>query len=56
MASRDGELGARRIVLAQPADALEQPAAGGVVEILGRKRLAGPGEPLQNVVGEAGIR
>ena len=33
------QLGARRVVLAQPADALEELAADGVVEVLGRQRL-----------------
>ena len=36
MALGDAELGARRVILAQAADLLEETAAGGVVEILGR--------------------
>ncbi len=45
----NGELRARRVVLAQAADALEEPAAGGVVEVLRRKRLAGAGEAFEDV-------
>src|SRR3954469_25544191 len=44
------ELGARQIVLGQPADALEQAAAGVVVEILRRQRLLWQRQPGDHIV------
>src|SRR4029078_10219180 len=47
------ELGARGVVLGQAADALEQAAAGRVIEILGGKRLLRPRQPREDVLQEA---
>jgi len=47
------KLGARQVILAQPADALEQAAAGRVVEILGGKALAGQRKPSDDVFAKA---
>jgi len=46
VAPGDAQLDARRVILAQAADALEQLAAGRVVEILGRQRLLRPRQPF----------
>ncbi len=55
--AHDRDLGARRIVLGQLADRVEQRAARLVVEILGRQRLLRPRQAVQHVVEEAaGIR
>ena len=47
------KLGARQVILAQPADALEQPAARRVVEVLGGKALAGQRKPRDDVFAKA---
>src|SRR5262249_8176742 len=40
------------VVLAQAADPFEQPAAGGIVEILRRQRLLRAGEPGEDILAE----
>ena len=54
MAPREGKLDPRGVVLAQPADALEELAAFGVIEILGRQRLLRARETFEDVLAEAG--
>ncbi len=49
---QDRLLGARRVVLGQLADAVEQLGAARVVEMFGRKLLERPGEAVEHVVGE----
>ena len=51
----DRALGARRVVLGQLADPVEQLGAAGVVEVLGRQLLERPGEPVEHVVGERAL-
>ena len=53
MLSRDGELGPRRVVLAQAADALEEAAARFVVEIFRGKVLLRQGEAGEDLVPES---
>jgi hypothetical protein len=50
---QDRRLGARRVVLGQLADGLEQLRAARVVEVLGRDLLERLGEAVQRVVGQA---
>jgi hypothetical protein len=54
MPARERELRSRQVVLGEPANALEKPAAGGVVEILRRKVLPRSGEARDDVVAERG--
>src|SRR5205085_5424033 len=51
----DRALGARRVVLGQLADAIEQLRAARVIEMLGGKLLEGPREPVQHIVGERAL-
>ncbi len=51
--ARERELAARRVVLLQPADALEQPAAPGIVEILGRQGLLRQRQAGDDILAEA---
>ena len=51
-ALEDRPLGARRVVLGQLADLVEQLGAARVVEVLGRQLLERPGEAVEDVVGE----
>ena len=51
----DRALGARRVVLGQLADAVEQLGAARVVEVLGRQLLERPREPVEHVVGERAL-
>jgi hypothetical protein len=52
--ARQRELGAGQVILRQPADALEQLAAGGVVEILRRQRLLRPRQSGNNIFKKQG--
>jgi hypothetical protein len=52
--AENAELGASRIIFRQLADALEQPRAGAVVEILCRQRLALRLQSGKDVGGESG--
>ena len=54
-ALEDRALGARRVVLGQLADAVEQLRAARVVEVLGRQLLERPRQPVEHVVGEAAL-
>ena len=51
----DRALGARRVVLGQVADAVEQLRAAGVVEVLGRQLLERAREPVEHVVGQRAL-
>ena len=51
-ADEDRPLRARRVVLRQLADAVEQLGAAGVIEVLGGELLERPGEAVQHIVGE----
>src|SRR5882672_3524861 len=53
MCARQRQLGPRQVILAQPADALEQAAACRVVEVLGGKALAGQRKPRDDVFAKA---
>jgi hypothetical protein len=52
---QDLALCARQVVLAQPADALEQLRAARVVEVLGRKVLVARRQPVAHVLGEGAL-
>jgi hypothetical protein len=52
MPARERQLGARYVVLGESADAREQAAARGIVEILGRKRLLRARKPGDDVLAE----
>ena len=51
----DRALGARRVVLGQLADAVEELGAAGVVEVLGRQLLERPREAVEDVVGQRAL-
>src|SRR6185503_2699471 len=53
VAARERELGARQVVLGKTADALEERAAGGVVEVLRREGLLRLRKTRDDVVAEA---
>src|SRR5262249_13355493 len=52
--ARQRELGACQVVLGKPADALEEAAAGGVVEMLRRQRLLRERKSRDDVLPESG--
>ena len=52
MAARERELGARQLVLGEAADAREQAAARGIVEVLWREGLLRQRKPRDDVVAE----
>ena len=51
----DRALGARRVVLGQLADAVEELGAARVVEVLGRQLLERPGQAVEHVVGQRAL-